>query len=117
MLLVAFGQLPLHRAVKYVLAGVLLVWVAITAVALTRYYYHYATDTFGAIGLSVALVLGLSALLDRLSALLDRLRARWARPRPEPATPRPRPRPGPARRSTPQRPRPMPPVGQLTPRP
>ncbi|WP_375486898.1 phosphatase PAP2 family protein [uncultured Jatrophihabitans sp.] len=110
VLLVAFGQLPLHRAARYVLAGVLLVWVVITAVALTRYYYHYATDTLGAIGLSVAVVLGLSTLLDRVGA-------RWARPGPAPATPRPRPRPGPARRSTPQRRRPRPPVDQLTPRP
>lgn len=92
VLLVAFGQLPVRRAGRYVLAALLGLWVVVSAVGLTRFYYHYATDTIGAVGFSVAFVLGLALLLDRY---------RLPRRRP-PATPagtaRPpgvRPRPGP----------------------
>ncbi len=65
VLLVAFGRLPLRRGARYALGAVLGVWVLAAAVALTRFYYHYATDTVGAMGFSVAFVLGLAALLDR----------------------------------------------------
>jgi membrane-associated phospholipid phosphatase len=86
VLLVAFGQLPLRRAARCALVAVLAAWVVISAVALTRFYYHYATDTIGAIGLSVAFVLGSAALLDRY----------WPRRRRRPlprVAGRPRPRP------------------------
>jgi membrane-associated phospholipid phosphatase len=112
VLLIAFGQLPVRRAAKVVLAAVLTVWVAVAAVALTRFYYHYATDTIGAIGLSVAFVFGLAALLDRYWPSGGRpawLPTRAARPaRPDgPARPLPSRRPRPASDE---------PEAQLTPR-
>ncbi|WP_375503945.1 hypothetical protein [uncultured Jatrophihabitans sp.] len=105
VLLIAFGLLPLRRPVKYALAVVLAVWVIIAAVALTRFYYHYATDTIGSMGLSVALVLGLAGLLDRYwpsrggASRRPPRQARAAPSRsPRPVRPRPsrRPRPVPA---------------------
>ena len=87
VLLLAFGQLPVRRAAHVLLAVVLACWVLVAAVGLTRSYYHYATDTIGAIGFSIALILGLAALLDRY----------WPRPRRRPLPPaaarRPSPRP------------------------
>ncbi len=79
VLLVAFGQLPLRRVARCALAVVLGGWVVVAAVALTRGYYHYATDTIGALGFSLALVLALAALLDRCAST-------WPgrRPRPVP---------------------------------
>lgn len=86
VLLVAFGQLPIRRAARLVLAAVLAGWVLVAAVGLTRSYYHYATDTIGAMGFSIALILGLAALLDRYRP------RRRRRPSP-PVARRPRPRP------------------------
>ena len=72
VVLIALGQVPFRRIARYAVAAVLGGWVVVAAVALTRGYYHYATDTIGAAGLSIGLMLGLAALLDALRPALVR---------------------------------------------
>ncbi|WP_300679296.1 phosphatase PAP2 family protein, partial [Nocardioides sp.] len=67
-------QLPIGRRARTGVALVLLAWVAVASIALTRGVFHYSTDTIGAVGLSTAVVLGTALLLDRW--LPDRLRTR-----------------------------------------
>ena len=67
-------QLPIGRRARTGVALVLLAWVAVASIALTRGVFHYSTDTIGAVGLSTAVVLGTALLLDRW--LPDRLRGR-----------------------------------------
>jgi membrane-associated phospholipid phosphatase len=66
VLLVVSGQVPLHRPARIGLAGLLGVWVVLAAVGLVRNHFHYATDTVGALGVSVAVVLSTALLVDRL---------------------------------------------------
>ena len=91
VVLIALGQLPLRRTARYAAAAVLAGWVVVAAVALTRNFYHYATDTIGAMGLSIALMLGLAALLDAIVPALGRRGV--DRPRSDATAPRPAPLP------------------------
>lgn len=58
-------QLPLRRRARLAGAVVLLVWIVIASVGLTRNVFHYSTDTIGAIGLSTAVVLAVALAVDR----------------------------------------------------
>ncbi len=58
-------QLPIGRRARTGVAIVLLAWVAVASIALTRGVFHYSTDTIGAAGLSTAVVLGTALLIDR----------------------------------------------------
>jgi membrane-associated phospholipid phosphatase len=74
VLVVAFGVLPAARVVRALMVVVLLLWTAVAGVGLVRNYYHFATDAIGAVGVSVATVLGVAVVLDRAFLPLTRRR-------------------------------------------
>lgn len=77
VVLVALGQVRLRPAVRRGIVGVLIGWVLLAALGLVRNFYHYATDTVGGIGVSVAAVLGVALAVDQWYApVTDRLGAR-----------------------------------------
>lgn len=63
---------PVTRRVRIVLLVLIAVWTAIAAVGLVRNFWHYATDTIGAILLAVVVVLGLALVLDRYLSAVQR---------------------------------------------
>lgn len=67
ILLRARVPLAVKVAGLIVLAG----YYAITVVALVGQYFHYLTDTIGALGVAIALVLAVALALDRLAARLS----------------------------------------------
>jgi len=71
-LLVVFRQ---TGSVRWRVAAlvVAVVWAVLGAFGLTMNYYHYATDTIGAMGLTVAVVLGVALLFDRYTAARGRV--------------------------------------------
>ena len=72
--LVAAGQLRLGSAARSALVAVLLAWTALAALGLIRNYVHYATDTAGALGVAIVVVLGGAALIDAAAPALVRRR-------------------------------------------
>jgi len=78
LVIVAF-QAPLPRRVRAIALTVIAVWAVLAAVGLVRNFWHYGTDTIGAMLLAVTVVFGLAMLLDRhFDAVLRRLRERRA---------------------------------------
>lgn len=64
-LLVVVGlQLPLSRRVRAVAITAIAMWTLVAAVGLVRNFWHYATDTFGALLLAVVVGLGLALVID-----------------------------------------------------
>jgi membrane-associated phospholipid phosphatase len=80
LVLVGAGQLRLRPTVRAGLIVVLCGWTALAALGLIRNSYHYATDTFGAVGVSVVVVLGGALLIDRTAAAIARRRAPVSEP-------------------------------------
>lgn len=62
---IAAGQLRLHRWARVLLGVVLVLWAAAAATGLVRNLYHYATDTFGGIGVALAVVPSVALSLNR----------------------------------------------------
>ena len=71
---VAIARLPAGRAVRLIAAGVLVVWTALAALGLVRNFYHYATDTLGAVGVALVVVLGGALAIDAATPALIRRR-------------------------------------------
>jgi membrane-associated phospholipid phosphatase len=61
---------PVRRRRKVVLAAVLVAVVVAAAVALVGRYFHFATDTVGAVGVAVAVTLAVALVIDRVSAAI-----------------------------------------------
>jgi len=74
LVFVAAGQLRVSAAARVAIAAVLAVWTGVAALGLTRNYYHYATDTVGALGVAVAVVLGGAWVIDAAVPALVRRR-------------------------------------------
>lgn len=74
-------QVPLRRRARVASGAVLLVWVGIASVGLTRAVFHYSSDTVGAVGVSTAVVLGTALAVDRWAP--ERLRGRAVVPQAE----------------------------------
>lgn len=68
VLLVIVGHTVRRPAVRAGLAALLGVWTVLAAAGLVRNFYHYATDTIGAIGVSAFAVLGSALVIDRFSS-------------------------------------------------
>lgn len=79
VLLVVAGQVRLRAPVRAGIVVVLTAWIVAAAVGLVRNFYHYATDTIGAMGVAAALVLTVALLVDAVSARVARTPARTAR--------------------------------------
>ena len=71
---VAVGQLRVSAAARAALTAVLAAWTALAALGLPRSYYHYATDTVGALGVAVVVVLGGAWAIDAAVPALVRRR-------------------------------------------
>jgi undecaprenyl-diphosphatase len=70
-------QLPIGRRLRNGVLAALGVWTVVAALGLVRNFWHYATDTIGAICLSGAVVLTVALVIDSASAT--------ARPQPQEA--------------------------------
>lgn len=81
LLLIVSAQVQLSRGWRVVVCVVLALWSVLAAVGLVRNFYHYATDTIGAMGFTVAFMLGTALLVDRssLSSLGGRSRPSTSR--------------------------------------
>lgn len=77
LLVVVTFQLPWSRRAQVTSVCLLAVWTVAAALGLVRNFWHYATDTIGAICLAVTVVLGLALLIDSYGASVLR-RARPA---------------------------------------
>jgi hypothetical protein len=75
VLLIAVCQLPMRRRIRAAVVVVLATWTLVAALGLVRSFWHFATDTIGAICLSVAIVLCVALVIDRYS---DAVFRRWA---------------------------------------
>src|SRR3954452_13077753 len=64
LVLVACGQLRLPGVLRAAIALAVVSWLSLAAAGLVRNFYHYATDTIGAVGVSVAVVLGAAVAID-----------------------------------------------------
>ena len=64
LVIVAF-QLPLTRRIRAAATGLIAVWTVLAAVGLVRNFWHYATDTIGAMLLATTVVLGMALGIDR----------------------------------------------------
>lgn len=75
LLVVVAFQLPLTRRWRAALLTLIAAWTLLAAVGLVRNFWHYATDTIGAMLLATTVVLGVALTIDRFgSTLLRRLR-------------------------------------------
>jgi hypothetical protein len=72
VLLIVACQLPMRPRARGVVAAVLAVWMLLAALGLVRNFWHYATDTIGAVCLSAAVVVGMALAIDRFRAVLIR---------------------------------------------
>jgi undecaprenyl-diphosphatase len=82
VLMIAATQLPVRRGVRVALVTVLAAWLLAAAVGLVRNFWHYPTDTIGAICLSASVVACTALLLDRYGArigpkLVRAIRVMW----------------------------------------
>jgi membrane-associated phospholipid phosphatase len=68
VLAVLLARVQLSRRARGIAHGVLALWAVLGAVGLVRAFYHYATDTIGAVGVSVTCVLGVAILIDVCAA-------------------------------------------------
>jgi membrane-associated phospholipid phosphatase len=65
VLLIVACRLPLRARGRGIAVGVLAAWTVLAAVGLVRNFWHYATDTIGAFGVSLAVVPAVALLIDR----------------------------------------------------
>jgi hypothetical protein len=72
VLVLVAGQLPMRRRTRSVFAAVLAAWTVVAAIGLVRSFWHYATDTIGAICLSAAVVLCVAMGIDRYADVMIR---------------------------------------------
>lgn len=66
VLLLVAGQLRMRTAWRALLWVLLAAWTVVAALGLVRNFYHYATDTIGGLGVSVAVVLATALVIDRV---------------------------------------------------
>jgi undecaprenyl-diphosphatase len=69
-------QLRMSRRLRALLVVLSIAWALVAAVGLVRNFWHYATDTLGAVCLAVAVVVGLALALDRYFAVARKRGAR-----------------------------------------
>lgn len=68
VLVIVAYQLPMGRRLRTGVLAALGVWTVVAALGLVRNFWHYATDTIGAICLSGAVVLAVALVIDSRSA-------------------------------------------------
>jgi undecaprenyl-diphosphatase len=65
VLVIVCCRLSISRRLRAVLVALVAVWAGVAAIGLVRNFWHYATDTIGAICLATVVVVGLALVLDR----------------------------------------------------
>jgi undecaprenyl-diphosphatase len=65
VLVIVCCQAAISRRLRAVLLGLIGLWALVAAIGLVRNFWHYATDTIGAMFLAVVVVVGLALLIDR----------------------------------------------------
>lgn len=65
VLLVVCGQAAMSRRARAIVITLLALWTVLAAVGLVRNFYHYPTDTIGAFGYTVAVLLAAALAVDR----------------------------------------------------
>jgi membrane-associated phospholipid phosphatase len=83
VLLIVVCRLPLRTGARSVLIALLAVWTLLAAVGLVRNFWHYATDTIGALGVSAAVIGGAALAIDRAARRI--VQRRTAQPAMAPA--------------------------------
>ena len=74
-------QLPLSRRVRGLAFAAIAIWTVVAAVGLVRNFWHYATDTVGAMLLATVIVPGVALVIDSYGAtVVSRLRSRQREP-------------------------------------
>jgi undecaprenyl-diphosphatase len=81
VLLIVVCRLPLRGGARSVLIALLAVWTLLAAIGLVRNFWHYATDTIGALCVSVAVIGTAALVIDRAAQRVIRRRTT------QPATP------------------------------
>ena len=80
VLIIVCCQASISRRLRVALVGLIAAWAVIAAIGLVRNFWHYATDTIGAICLSIVVVVGLALVLDRyFASVQQRVGARAGR--------------------------------------
>lgn len=69
VVLIGLGGVRLRPGVRTASVAALALWVLLGAVGLVRNWYHYATDTIGAIAVTSAIVLATAVVIDRAPRL------------------------------------------------
>jgi membrane-associated phospholipid phosphatase len=83
VLFVAIGQLTVGRRARWGTSALLAIWMTGAAVGLVRNFWHYTTDTIGAVGLAFAVVIGGALVIDRWLPALGRRKPALAPAEPE----------------------------------
>jgi hypothetical protein len=65
MLAIACFHVPISRRVRIVVLALLAAWTLVAAIGLVRNFWHYATDTIGAIFFAVVVVVAVAFAVDR----------------------------------------------------
>ncbi len=77
VLLIIGAQVTAGLVARLTVVVVLTAWTLLAALGLVRHFYHYATDTIGAVAVSIAVVLAVALAVDRwLAPVLERVDVR-----------------------------------------
>lgn len=76
VLVILCFRAPVTRRVRAALLALIAAWTLIAAIGLVRNFWHYATDTIGAICLAVAVVVALALVVDRYLPSMEQWVAR-----------------------------------------
>jgi undecaprenyl-diphosphatase len=71
LLVIVTLQLQLSRRARTIAVAVIAIWTVVAALGLVRNFWHYATDTIGAMLLAVVIVFGLALLIDRFGTTVS----------------------------------------------
>jgi membrane-associated phospholipid phosphatase len=72
VLIIVCCQASISRRLRAVLLTLIAAWALISAIGLVRNFWHYATDTIGAMCLATVVVVGLALVIDRHFATVQR---------------------------------------------
>jgi hypothetical protein len=76
VLTIVLSRMPMRRRTRSAVFGLLALWMFAAALGLVRSFWHYATDTLGAICVSVAVVSWVALAIDGLAPRVRRRRLR-----------------------------------------
>lgn len=75
VLVIVTCQIPMRRTTRTLVLAALATWTITGALGLVRNFWHYATDTFGAIAVSIAVVCWVALAIDAFVGAVAKQRA------------------------------------------